>query len=77
MSVEHPGPVLAWMQAVLRRGAIPHLDTFVTPALRLAQAVEVIGMDRVNALRHAPGLFPLEDEYVGVAIAAVATGPVR
>ncbi|HMH50753.1 MAG TPA: hypothetical protein VK548_11000 [Candidatus Acidoferrum sp.] len=49
VSVEHPGPVLAWMQAVLRRGATPHLDTFVTPALRLAQAAYAQGVDLSGA----------------------------
>jgi SAM-dependent methyltransferase len=39
----------------------------------LTQALEVIGMDRVRALRDAPGAFPADDEYVGVAISAVAT----
>jgi hypothetical protein len=47
--VERPGPVLAWMQAVLRRGATPHLDTFVTPALRLAHLALARGADLTGA----------------------------
>ncbi len=40
------------------------------------QAVDVIGAARVEALRHAAaGRFPFEDEYAGVAIAAVAAAP--
>ena len=39
----------------------------------LTQAVAAIGRDRVDALRsQAVGLFPLHDEYMGVAIRAVA-----
>jgi hypothetical protein len=49
VSVEHPGPVLAWMQTVLRRGATPHLDTFVTPALRLARVARARGVDLSGA----------------------------
>jgi phenylacetate-coenzyme A ligase PaaK-like adenylate-forming protein len=37
------------MQAVLRRSATPHLDTFVTPALRLAQAAHARGVDLSGA----------------------------
>jgi ubiquinone/menaquinone biosynthesis C-methylase UbiE len=44
----------------------------------LTQAVDVIGAERVNDLRAAAGgFFPLEDEYVGVAISAVATHAAR
>ena len=47
--IASPGPVLDWMRAVLRRGGTPHLDTFVTPALRLAHAARAAGADLSGA----------------------------
>lgn len=35
-----------------------------------AHAIAAIGMDRIQAFAGVPGIFPLEDEYVGVAIIA-------
>ena len=51
-------------------------DECLTWGLRsgfLTHVVAVLGPDRVNTLRHVPGVFPFQDEYVGVAITAVAT----
>jgi hypothetical protein len=39
-----------------------------------AHAVEAIGLDRIQAFAGVPGIFPLEDEYVGVAILATRPG---
>ncbi len=43
----------------------------------LTHVVAALGPDRVNALRHVPGVFPFQDEYVGVAITAMATSAGR
>jgi hypothetical protein len=47
--VEEPRPVLAWMRDVLQRGRTPHLDTFVTPALRLVHEARARGVDLTGA----------------------------
>ena len=36
------------------------------------QAVALLGAERVNALVQVPGYFPMQDEYVGLAVRAVA-----
>lgn len=35
-----------------------------------AHAIEAIGLERIKAFAHIPGLFPLHDEYVGIAVLA-------
>jgi SAM-dependent methyltransferase len=39
----------------------------------LAQSISAIGLDRLRPFASMPGLFPLSDEYVGVALLARAT----
>lgn len=39
-----------------------------------AHAIAAIGLDRIQAFAGVPGIFPLEDEYVGVAILATHPG---
>jgi predicted TPR repeat methyltransferase len=38
----------------------------------LAQSIEAIGLDRLRFLAKLPGVFPISDEYVGVALLARA-----
>jgi hypothetical protein len=49
-SVEHvafddPAPIVEWLAAVLRAGRTPHLHTWPSSALRLAQAAATAGVD--------------------------------
>lgn len=39
----------------------------------LAQSIEAVGLDRVRPLARIPGVFPISDEYVGIALLARAT----
>jgi hypothetical protein len=43
--IEQPLPVVGWMSAVLGAGRVPHLWTFVSPAVRLCQAALEHGID--------------------------------
>ena len=43
--LDDPTPVARWMAGELRAGRVPHLDTFVSPALALCAAAEAIGLD--------------------------------
>jgi hypothetical protein len=45
VSLDDPRPVIDWMVGTIRRGATPHLDTFVSPALRLCIAAHAAGID--------------------------------
>lgn len=49
VSLEDPGPLLDWMARTRRAGATPHLYTYVSPALRLAQAALGSGRDLEGA----------------------------
>jgi hypothetical protein len=42
-----------------------------------AHTVEAIGRERLESFAQIPGLFPLEDEYVAVAVLAAKPGPAR
>lgn len=39
-----------------------------------AHSIEAIGLDRLAPIAHLPGIFPFEEEYVGVAILAAPIG---
>jgi hypothetical protein len=41
--LDDPGPIVAWMQEVLRQGAVPHMWTYTSSAVRLAQAACAAG----------------------------------
>jgi hypothetical protein len=43
--LHQPGPILDWITGTLRRGATPHLDTFISPAIRLCLAAREAGVD--------------------------------
>jgi hypothetical protein len=43
--LHQPGPILDWITNTLRRGATPHLDTFISPAIRLCLAARESGVD--------------------------------
>lgn len=45
VSLEDPLPIGRWIEGSLKQGKIPHLVTFVSPALRLCQAVSISGID--------------------------------
>jgi hypothetical protein len=47
--LEDPRPILAWMAAVLRRGARPHLFSFTSSVTRLCQAALEAGVDLAGA----------------------------
>jgi hypothetical protein len=38
-----------------------------------AQSIDAIGLDRLTPFANLPGVFPLDDEYVGVALLARAS----
>jgi hypothetical protein len=42
--IDDPCAVVTWMEGVLRGGGIPHLWTFASPAVRLAEAAEQAGV---------------------------------
>jgi hypothetical protein len=42
--LHQPGPVLDWLTCTLRRGVTPHLDTFISPAIRLCLAAQEAGV---------------------------------
>jgi len=66
-TVEDPSPILEWIVQVLRRGAIPHLLTYTSPAVRLCQA----------AGRSGVSLSGLQMTLVGEPITAVRLEIIR
>lgn len=61
-----------------RRVRFETFDECVSWGLRsgfFAHAIAAIGMERIQAFAGVPGIFPLEDEYVGVAILATRPDP--
>jgi hypothetical protein len=43
--IDDPLPIARWMSAVRRRGEVPHLNTSVSPAVRLCEAALAAGID--------------------------------
>ena len=67
VSPEAPGPIVRWMGEVLRSGRVPHLLTFASAAVRIAQAVLEEGGEIAGAV------FTLFGEPVTAArLAAIA-----
>jgi hypothetical protein len=48
-SLDHPMPILGWMQEQLREGKVPHLTCPASAGVRLAQAASAQGMDLAGA----------------------------
>jgi hypothetical protein len=47
--LDDPLPIARWMVDLLRRGQVPHLYAFLSPAVRLCQAAEAAGFDLSGA----------------------------
>jgi hypothetical protein len=47
--LDEPGPIVRWMQEVLRQGGVPHLWTYTSAAVRLAQAACAAGAELAGA----------------------------
>jgi hypothetical protein len=47
--LDAPGPVLGWLRDVLDRGETPHLLSYTTSAVRLAEAAAAAGVDLTGA----------------------------
>jgi hypothetical protein len=47
--LEDVGPIVTWMQGVLREGGVPHLWTYTSAAVRLAQGACAAGVDLAGA----------------------------
>ncbi|MGH7357426.1 MAG: hypothetical protein ACREJR_01285 [Candidatus Rokuibacteriota bacterium] len=47
--LDDPRPIIAWMQSVLRQGGVPHLWTYTSAGVRLAQAAHAAGIDLTGA----------------------------
>jgi hypothetical protein len=43
--LDDPRPVVRWLRSVLDAGQVPHLTTFVTPAIRMCRAARAEGVD--------------------------------
>jgi hypothetical protein len=49
-ALDDPMPIARWMAATLRSGAIPHLVSFVSPAILLCRAARASGLDLRGAV---------------------------
>ncbi len=47
--LDDPEPIVRWMQGVLRQGGVPHMWTYTSAGVRLAQAARAAGVDLTGA----------------------------
>ena len=47
--LDDPEPIVRWMQGVLRHGGVPHMWTYTSAGVRLAQAACATGVDLTGA----------------------------
>jgi len=58
-----PRPIVCWLKGVLDRGGIPHMTTFVTPALKICLSALDNGID-ISGTQMTVGGEPLKESHI-------------